>query len=114
MDGAKHDPRAYSPPESAPHTSDLTIHTDSLCSVKWLDGSYARKTPHVIATCALIEQTIEGRRAGGVETRLVYVKGHAGEALNERADLLASAAARRGSGGRSGTSERPRWGAGAD
>ena len=73
--------------EVPPTTQHITLHTDSRYAIGVLEGSMkARANRELIsATQALMRR---------FELHFVWVKGHAGNPLNERADELASAAAK--------------------
>ena len=85
--------------EKCPSTDNLTILTDSLDSLTTLFSLRRADFPlslHRNATRQLythIVRLLNQRHATGVITRLVKVKAHCGEPLNEAADALASAAA---------------------
>lgn len=69
--------------ERIPKTQPATIHTDSQYSIGVLQKGWKPKAnTELIAT---IKEELSGRRG----TRLEYTPGHAGVALNERADQLA-------------------------
>jgi ribonuclease HI len=87
--------------EYCPAEEDLAILSDSKASMDllqsmqredfplWLYGHPARQLPGLVHIARLINQ----RAADGVATRLVQVKAHAGDPLNEVADTLTSDAA---------------------
>ena len=85
--------------ETCPSIDNLTILTDSLDSLTTLFSLRRADFPlslHRNPTRQLythIVQLLNQRHAAGVITRLVKVKAHCGEPLNEAADALASAAA---------------------
>lgn len=85
--------------ECCPLTENLTIMTDSLDSLTSLFNlrradfplSLHRHPARQLLTHAV--KLLNARHAAGVITRLVKVKAHSGDPLNEAADALASAAA---------------------
>ena len=85
--------------EASPFDEDLTILTDSLVAMTTLFSLRRADFPlslHGNACRQLITHVVtllNQRHAAGVVTRLVKVKSHCGEPLNEAADALASAAA---------------------
>jgi ribonuclease HI len=85
--------------EASPSDEDLTILTDSLVSMTTLFSLRRADFPlslHGNACRTLLTHVVtllNRRHAAGVVTRLVKVKSHCGEPLNEAADALASAAA---------------------
>ena len=85
--------------EASPPDAELTILTDSLVAMATLFSLRRADFPlslHRNACRQLIThvvQLLNRRHAAGVVTRLVKVKSHCGEPLNEAADALASAAA---------------------
>ena len=85
--------------EASPSDEDLTILTDSLVSMTTLFSLRRADFPlslHGNACKQLLTHVVtllNRRHAAGVVTRLVKVKSHCGEPLNEAADALASAAA---------------------
>ncbi len=85
--------------ETCPATENLTILTDSLDSLTTLFHLRRADFPITLyrnPTRQLyihIVRLLNRRHAAGVLTRLIKVKAHCGEPLNEAADALASAAA---------------------
>jgi ribonuclease HI len=85
--------------ETCPSTDNLTILTDSLDSLTTLFSLQRADFSlsfHRNPTCQLythMVQLLNQRHAAGVITRLVKVKAHCGEPLNEAADALVLAAA---------------------
>lgn len=78
--------------ETCPVTANLTILTDSLDSLTTL--FHLRRADFPVSlyrhpTRQLYIHTVRLRHASGVLTRLIKVKAHAGEPLNEAADALA-------------------------
>jgi ribonuclease HI len=69
----------------APDGEHVTIATDSANVIGWLSLRWKRKVPEIAVACAAIDKLLA--RAGGVS--FVHVRGHRGNAMNERADKLA-------------------------
>lgn len=85
--------------EECSYQEDLTVLTDSKSSMDLLQSMqrvdfplwlYRHPARQLLVQVASL---INGRAAAGVVTRLVKVKAHAGDPLNEAADAMASAAA---------------------
>jgi ribonuclease HI len=75
----------------APKGNRLEIHTRSKLVVGWLSEGWKRKEPTVKSLCAEIDALMAQRGpAGAVSFR--HIRGHNADALNERADFLATAA----------------------
>ncbi len=70
----------------------VAIYTDSLLVVGWLSGEYRAKEPHIAQLVAQIKTVVEGKY---LALDLFHVKGHSGNAGNERANRLAKAQAQR-------------------
>jgi ribonuclease HI len=68
----------------------VVIYTDSQLVVGWLSGEYRAKEPHIAQLVAQIKTVVEGKY---LALDLFHVKGHSGNAGNERAHRLARAAA---------------------
>jgi ribonuclease HI len=85
--------------EQCPSTANLTILTDSQDSLTALSHSRRADFPLNLyrnparQLITHVVKLLNARHATGVTTRLVKVKAHCGEPLNEAADALASAAA---------------------
>lgn len=85
--------------EEIPAGTPCVVHTDSQYAIGVLQkGWKAKKNKELIAD---LRQTLEGH-----DCRLVYVKGHAGIPLNERADELARLAVEMRGDGRQESKER--------
>ena len=67
--------------------STVLVLTDSANVIGWLSQGFKRKNPLVAALCGQIDQVIA---ATGLVVRYAKVDGHAGVALNELVDRLAS------------------------
>jgi ribonuclease HI len=80
----------------APLLVTLEVVTDSQNVIGWLSRGWKRNNPGVAAVCQEID-TLRAKRAaaGGGAVTLKHVKGHNGDPLNERADVLATGAIRR-------------------
>jgi len=75
----------------APKGSRPEILTDSNLVIGWLSKNFKRNDPTIRKLCAEIDALMAQRGpAGAVSFR--HVRGHNGDALNERADRLATAA----------------------
>jgi ribonuclease HI len=86
--------------ERAPLTAGVEIITDSKNVIGWLSGGWKRNDSKISSLCKEIDD-LRARRtlAHGGAVTFRYVRGHNGDALNERADELATGAierARRG------------------
>jgi ribonuclease HI len=82
--------------QRAPLGASLGIVTDSANVVGWLARGWNRNNAAVAALCREID-TLHAERvaAGGGAVTFRHVRGHKGDALNERADKLATGAIRR-------------------
>lgn len=67
--------------------STVLVFTDSANVIGWLSQDFKRKNPLVAALCGQIDQVIAST---GLVVRYAKVDGHAGVALNELVDRLAS------------------------
>jgi ribonuclease HI len=76
----------------APSHVALNIITDSKNVIGWVLGTYRRKNPDIAALCREID-TLRASRLAPVTFQ--HVRGHKGDALNEMADGLATAAIRK-------------------
>jgi ribonuclease HI len=75
----------------APKGSHLEILTDSNLVIGWLSKGWKRNDPTIRTLCAEIDLLMAQRGPeGAVSFR--YVRGHRGDARNERADRLATEA----------------------
>ena len=81
----------------APADAALEIVTDSRNVIGWLSGSFKRNKPAIVALGGEFDAAQAERmaEAGGGVT-FTHVMGHQGNALNERADTLATGAIGRG------------------
>ena len=68
---------------------DVTVYTDSRNVVGWLQDGWRRNNLLIRQICATIDLLIA---AAGHTVKFEWVKGHAGDPENERADRLATAA----------------------
>jgi ribonuclease HI len=75
----------------APKGSRLEIHTDSRNVVGWLAEGWKRNNATLAALCREIDSLIAKRSPAGAVS-FHHVRGHRGDARNERADRLATAA----------------------
>jgi ribonuclease HI len=73
----------------APKDEPLEIVTDSRNAIGWLSQGWKRKNAQIATTCGEIDALL---RARSDLPTFTYVKGHAGQVFNERADKLATAA----------------------
>jgi ribonuclease HI len=81
----------------APASASLEIVTDSRNVIGWLEGGWKRREPPIAALCEEIDAARAARTASaGGSVTFRHVMGHQGDALNERADRLATGARRRG------------------
>jgi ribonuclease HI len=80
----------------APLMASLVVVTDSLNVIGWLSRGWKRNDAGIAAVCREID-TLRAERAaaGGGAVTFRHVKGHNGDALNERADTLATGAIKR-------------------
>jgi ribonuclease HI len=79
----------------APLLATLLVVTDSLNVIGWLSRGWKRNNPGVAAVCREIDVLrAERKAAGGRAVTFKHVKGHNGDPLNERADVLATGAIR--------------------
>ena len=67
----------------------VRLYTDSQNVIGWLSQGWKRKDPGVRQMCEAIDKAV---RAGGHRVQFVKVKGHSGDPMNDRADLLATRA----------------------
>ena len=80
----------------APTAAALEIITDSQVVVGWLAKGWKRNNPGIAALCQEIDALRASRAAaGGGRVTFRHVRGHNGDPLNERADVLATGAIRR-------------------
>ena len=80
----------------APAGVALEIVTDSRNVIGWLSGGWKRKEPAIAALCGEFDAARAARVAvGGASVAFRHVMGHQGNALNERADKLATGAVKR-------------------
>jgi ribonuclease HI len=87
--------------EACPSEEDLTILTDSLSAMRLLQSMQRKDFPlslslyrHSVRQLLLhVVKLMNQRAVAGSITRLIKVRAHRGEPLNEAADALASAAA---------------------
>ena len=75
--------------EALKQPATLLVHTDSELAINLITGRWKRRDTALRALCETIEKLAKQK---GVTLRFKKVKGHAGVALNERADALARAA----------------------
>ncbi|MDZ7703299.1 MAG: ribonuclease H [Trueperaceae bacterium] len=75
--------------EALKQPATLLVHTDSELAINLVTGRWKRRDTTLRGLCEEIEKLAEQK---GVTLRFKKVKGHAGVALNERADALARAA----------------------
>jgi ribonuclease HI len=79
----------------APADVALEVLTDSQLVVGWLGRGWKRNNPGVAALCREIDALrAERASAGGGAVTFRHVRGHNGDPLNERADVLATGAIR--------------------
>lgn len=91
--------------QRAPLAAILQIVTDSKNVIGWLSQGWKRNDAKIASLCREVDE-VRRRRAlaqGGAVT-FRYVKGHNGDALNERADKLATGSIERMSKERSAKS----------
>ena len=72
----------------------LEIATDSLNVIGWLSQGWKRNEPTNAALCREIDALIVAHKETGGKITFRHVRGHRGDVLNERADLLATDAAK--------------------
>jgi ribonuclease HI len=77
--------------EWAPPTSQVEIHSDSELTVRLLEGRYKVK-----ANADIWELIFSTRQAKGLQVSVQWVRGHAGDPLNELADQLSKLGALNG------------------
>lgn len=74
--------------ESINKRCDITVYSDSELVVKTINGEYAKRNN--LDLWDKIEEIIRHLKQIGCSVELKWVKGHAGNALNNRVDKLAS------------------------
>jgi ribonuclease HI len=85
----------------APLGAALAITTDSKNVIGWLSQGWKRNDPAIAKLCGEIDALrLERAKAEGGAVTFHHVLGHQGNALNERADKLATGAIKRGATGR--------------
>ena len=72
----------------------LEIATDSLNVIGWLSQGWKRKEPNNATLCREIDSLILTHKETGGRVSFRHVRGHQGDVLNERADRLATDAAK--------------------